>query len=178
MQKYLRISLIALSIISGIAVCLMQLACVPTHLLSLSIIDPAPIPQTEVAFKEVYSSTGDPTYAYSITTRHPFDSGAAMITRGSSLILPVTVFSLTDVPINIRLVLSNAGSLENYIQVKSTSEYQTLNPGGRTDTNITFTMAEDAPTGSFYLRLKGEIQEPFTERGGETLDLLLRVFEK
>jgi len=173
-KKYFRKILIVVAIITGVAGCMAQVSCTPAQMIPLAAIAPAPIPAATTP--DEYQSPPEPT-AYSITARHPFEAGVVIIKQGGSINLSVAIFSMAETPISIRLALSDNGSVPDYIRVESPSEFMPLNPGENTYTSVTIRTDKDTPPGRVYLSMKGELQEPFRECGGETLDLLLTVVE-
>ncbi len=89
--------------------------------------------------------------------------------RGGSVTLPVTVRSLVDEPIKIRLNLTAVLSVPAFVQFVTDEEYRTIEPGDTIDTEMTITVSENAPLGSFFLGIGCELEEPVEERGGVTM---------
>ena len=113
--------------------------------------------------------------AYTINIKYPSEEGFVTVERGGAFTLPVTVRSLADDPIKIRLALTAADEVPEFVEYELQKEYITLNPGKTIDTQITIKVTEDAPPGSFYLGITGELQEPVKERGGEAMMFMLTV---
>jgi len=113
--------------------------------------------------------------AYTIDIKYPAEEGFVTVERGGAFTLPVTVRSLVDEPIKIRLALTTNDGVPEFVECELQKEYTTLNPGKTIDTQITIKIAEDAPPGSFYLGITGELQEPVKERGGEAMFFMLTV---
>jgi hypothetical protein len=107
----------------------------------------------------------------------PREEGLFYLTleRGSSLTLPVTVTSESNVPIRIRLALSDNPAIPEFITFQTQQEYVTLEPEESIDMTVTFTIAESATLGSYRMSVWGELEEPVEERStmGQAFTLVI-----
>jgi hypothetical protein len=170
-KKYPEIILIAITIILCIIGSVIQLSCKPTPVIPSTPILPS------TALPNESQSPHKLIPAYSINIKYPSEEGFVTIKRGGSFNLQVTVRSLVDVPIKIRLALNAAGEVPEYVECELSKEYMTLNPGESINKKITIKIARDAPPGSFFLGVKGELQEPVEERGGESMNFTLTIVD-
>jgi len=157
-EKYLLIVLIVTTMIFSIVGSMLCLSCKPIPT------TPPPKLPTNKLFP-----------AYTIDIKYPSEEGFVTVERGGAFTLPVTVRSLVDEPIKIRLALTTGDEIPEFVECELQKEYITLNPGESIDTQITIKITEDAPPGSFYLGITGELQEPVKERGGEAMFFMLTV---
>lgn len=94
----------------------------------------------------------------------PIPEGFVTVRKGGAVTLPVTIKSLVDKPIKIRLTLSGVYPPE-FVECEYPKGYMTLNPGETIDTQITVKALENAQTGDYTSReeaigVNGYLQEP------------------
>ncbi len=113
--------------------------------------------------------------AYTLDIKYPAEEGSVNVDRGGSVTLPVTVKSLVDEPIKIRLTLTAVDKIPEFVQFETEKEYRTLKPGGTISTEMTITVSENAPLGSFFLGITGKLEEPVKERAGLSMNFTFTV---
>ena len=119
--------------------------------------------------------------AYSINISFPSQLSLVTVKQGDSVILPVSVKSLVDQPINIKLVLvANIGQLPLFLKYSQPNDGQfvTLAPNASLDTQITITVSDDAQVGDYKIGIHGQLQEPVEDRSTETMFLDLVIIAK
>jgi len=117
--------------------------------------------------------------AYSINISFPSQLSKVTVRQGGSVTLPVTVESLVDQPINIRLVLvAEVGQLPQFLQYDVPKEFTTLSPNASLDTQIKITVSDDAHVGNYNIGVNGQLQEPVKERSSLTQFFDLVVLAK
>jgi len=124
-----------------------------------------PSPQTTLTFPRVSDyCTIDVDYPSGREGNLPVPEGFVTVPKGRSITLPVTIKSLVDKPIKIRLVLSGVYPPE-FVEYEYPREYMTLNPGETIDTQIIVKASENAQTGDYTTKeecifVTGYLQEP------------------
>jgi hypothetical protein len=103
-----------------------------------------------------------PSTPETVTKKEPSDTVA--VVRGSSVTVPVTVTSMSGVPIKIRLVLTPELSLPSSITFKIQQEYVTIEPGKSINIPVTITAAESTLPGTFGMSVFGSLKEPVKGR--------------
>ena len=119
--------------------------------------------------------------AYSINISFPSQLSLVTVKQGDSVILPVSVKSLVDQPINIKLVLvANIGQLPQFLKYSQPNDGQfvTIAPNASLDTQITITVSDDAQVGDYKIGIHGQLQEPVEDRSTETMFYDLVVIAK
>ena len=119
--------------------------------------------------------------AYSINISFPSQLSLVTVKQGDSVTLPVSVKSLVDQPINIKLVLvANIGQLPLFLKYSQPNDGQfvTLAPNASLDTQITITVSDDAQVGDYKIGIHGQLQEPVEDRSTETMFFDLVVIAK
>ena len=111
--------------------------------------------------------------AYYFDIRFPAGEPVSTLTveRGSSVLLPVTVTSNSDIPISIHLTQDNQNILPDSITFETRQDYVTLPPGENTTLYVTFSISELAASGSYTTGIHGELKEPVENRS-----LMTQVF--
>jgi len=94
----------------------------------------------------------------------PYPEGFVTVRKGDSVTLPVTIKSLVDKPIKIRLTLGGVYPPE-FVEYEYPKGYMTLNPGETINTQIIVKASENAQTGDYTSReeaifVSGYLQEP------------------
>lgn len=94
----------------------------------------------------------------------PIPEGFVTVRKGESVTLPVTIKSLVDEPIKIRLTLGGVYPPE-FVEDEYPKGYMTLNPGETINTQIIVKALENAQTGDYTSReesihVTGYLQEP------------------
>ncbi len=94
----------------------------------------------------------------------PVPEGFVTVRKGESVTLPVTIKSLVDEPIKIRLTLGGVYPPE-FVEYEYPKGYMTLNAGETIDTQIIVKVPENAQTGDYTSReesihVTGYLQEP------------------
>lgn len=103
--------------------------------------------------------------AYTINISFPSQLSKVTVNQGGSISLHVTVTSLVDQPMNIRLVLvDNGGQLPQFLQYNAQEEFAVLPASGSFDTLITINASNEAPLGDYDIGIKGQLKEPVKER--------------
>jgi hypothetical protein len=168
--KYLRILLITVAIMLFVIGAAVNLSCKPTATTS---------PSSNLHTPKITPDESQLPHkllpAYAIDIQYPSEEGFVTVKRGGSFTLPVTVRSLVDVPMKIRLALNAYGEVPEYVEYELPKEYTTLNPGESFSSSIAVDITINAPTGSFYLGVTCELEEPVQERGGESMNFLLTI---
>ncbi|MDD4859689.1 MAG: hypothetical protein PHR56_05735 [Dehalococcoidales bacterium] len=117
--------------------------------------------------------------AYSINISFPSQLSEVTVEQGGSVTLPVTVKSLVDQPINIRLVLeASVGQLPQFLQYDVPKYFVTLAPNASLETQITITVSDDAQVGDYKIGVNGQLQEPVNDRSKMTMFFDLVVTAK
>jgi hypothetical protein len=95
--------------------------------------------------------------------------------RGSSLTLPATVTSESDIPISIRLALYSNNTIPDFVTFETQQEFVTIEPREITDIPATFTIAESAAPGSYRMGISGELEMPIEGRAtaGQSFNLII-----
>ncbi len=93
---------------------------------------------------------------------HP--EGFVTVRKGGAVTLPVTIKSLVDKPIKIRLTLGGV-YLPEFVEYEYPKGYMTLNPGETINTQIIVKASENAQTGDYTSKeecifVTGYLQEP------------------
>jgi len=94
----------------------------------------------------------------------PIPEGFVTVRKGDSVTLPVTIKSLVDKPIKIRLTVGGVYPPE-FVEYEYPKGYMTLNPGETIDTQIIVKASENAQTGDYTTKeeslcVNGYLQEP------------------
>jgi hypothetical protein len=116
-----------------------------------------------------------PVPAYSLKIDYPSIERLVRLERGGSVTLPVTIKSLVDEPIEIRLVLTDTPQVPAFIEYEVPEGYINLNSRGTVDTQIIIKVSEDAQLGSNNVGIAGELQEPIEGRSSVGVMFELRV---
>jgi len=94
----------------------------------------------------------------------PIPEGFVTVTKGGSVTLPVTIKSIADKPIKIRLTVGGVYPPE-FVEYEYPKGYMTLNPGETINTQIIVKASENAQTGDYTTKeeslcVNGYLQEP------------------
>ena len=94
----------------------------------------------------------------------PIPEGFVTVRKGGAVTLPVTIKSLVDKPIKIRLTLGGVYAPE-FVEYEYPKGYMTLNPGETIDTQIIVKALENAQAGDYTsmeesIYVTGYLQEP------------------
>jgi len=94
----------------------------------------------------------------------PIPEGFVTVTKGGAVTLPVTIKSLVDKPIKIRLTVGGVYPPE-FVEYEYPKGYMTLNPGETINTQIIVKASENAQTGDYTTKeeslcVNGYLQEP------------------
>ena len=106
------------------------------------------------------------------------------VERGGSVTVPLTVRSLVDQSIGMRILLVPlVGQLPHFIQYDvSLKEYGTefvrLAPGAYVQTQITLSVSGDAQPGDYDIGVQGQLQKPIRDRSGMAQFFRLEVVAK
>jgi len=122
--------------------------------------------------------------AYSINIGYPGEQGAVTVEQGGSVTVPVTLRSLVDESIDVRLVLvAMVGQLPQFIQYDVSlkeygKEFVRLAPNAYIDTQITLSVSDDAQPGDYNIGVQGQLQKPVRGRSGMAQFFRLTVVAK
>ena len=119
-----------------------------------------------------------PLPAYSLNINYPSIEGLVRVERGGSVTLPVTIKSLVDESIKIRLTLTATPQVPAFIEYEVPEGYITLNSRGTIDTQITIKVSENAQLGSHTIGITGELREPIEGRSGVAMMFNLTVVDR
>jgi hypothetical protein len=117
--------------------------------------------------------------AYSIDVGYTEGQGVVTVEQGGAVDLPVTVRSLVDQSIDIRIRLAvSVGQLPQFIQYEPPPEFVTLAPQANLDTHIEFGVSRDAAPGDYNIVIDGQLREPVKGRSGMQTGIRLKVVAK
>ena len=105
-----------------------------------------------------------PAYYFNIQLPAEEPLSSLTIERGSSLTLPVTVTSNSDVPVSIRLTQDNQRILPDSITFETPPDYAALQPGENATLYVTFNVSELATPGEYSTGIHGQLKEPVANR--------------
>jgi hypothetical protein len=106
-----------------------------------------------------------PAYAFEI--QFPADEknvGTLTMEPGTTVILPVVVRSLSDVPISIRLTQGEANLSPDFIALHGPDDYTVLQPGDNITLAVTCAIAPNAAPGNYQAEISGELEKPVPDR--------------
>jgi hypothetical protein len=106
--------------------------------------------------------------AYTLSIQFPGDVGTITTEPGATVILPVNVRSLVDVPISIRLTQEHNIVSPDFISLRGPDEYSVLQPGDNVTIAVTCIISDNATPGTYNTAIGGELKEPVANRSGES----------
>ena len=122
--------------------------------------------------------------AYSINMSFAGEQGMVAVEQGGSVTVPLTVRSLVDRSIDLRILLvAMVGQLPPFLQYDVSlkehgTEFVRLAPGAYVQTQITLSVSGDAQPGDYDIGVQGQLQKPIRDRGGMAQFFRLTVTAK
>jgi hypothetical protein len=118
--------------------------------------------------------------AYNLSIQFPADEEAGTLTAapGTSVNLPVTIRSIVDVPISIRITQDTNIISPDFITLHGPDDYITLQPGANTTMVVTCNIADNATPGKYNAAIHGELEKPVKNRSEMGLGFQIIVINK
>lgn len=125
--------------------------------------------------------TGRRVSAYGLTIQFPQsekNAGTLTVNPGETVILPVNVKSLVDIPISIRVIKLDDGISPDFIKFHGNDEYTKLQPSENVTVEVTCIISDNATPGLYQAALKCELEEPVPGRGESSWGFQVYIKDK
>jgi hypothetical protein len=100
---------------------------------------------------------------------------AVTLAKGESVTLPVTIYSMVDVPMAVRPTLEASLTMPEFISYEVREEFTALEPGDSIDTAVTISVGSNALSGDYSLCIGAELEVPVEDRSGMSICFTLTI---
>jgi hypothetical protein len=119
--------------------------------------------------------------AYGLAIQFPAgetEAGSLTIKPGASVVLPVNIRSVSDVPFRIRLTQASNIVTPSFITLAGPARYTELQPGANVTIEVNCTIAADAVPGRYNAAIHGELEKPVANRTTESMGFQVIITDK